>query len=47
MLDINSKYLSHVINKNKNQNFNVYINNLRINYIVEKFNTNSTNRSYK
>ena len=39
-LETNTKYLSEVINKYKGKNFNVYINELRINYIVSKLKTN-------
>ena len=34
--DTNTKYLSEVINRQKGKNFNSYINELRINYIIEK-----------
>ncbi len=47
MLDINSKYLSYIINKNKNQDFNTYINQLRINYIVNKLKTDTNYQNYK
>lgn len=32
--EINTKYLSEVINSNKGKNFNAYINELRINHIA-------------
>lgn len=35
-LNTNTKYLSEIINRQKNKNFNAYINELRINYITEK-----------
>lgn len=46
-LDTNTKYLSEVINKYKGKNFNVYINELRINYIVSKLKTNPMYLNYK
>jgi YesN/AraC family two-component response regulator len=36
-LNTNPKYLSFIINKHKGKNFNHYINELRINYILKKF----------
>ena len=45
--DTNPKYLSEVINKHKNSNFNTYINNLRIDYIVDKINKDPKYRKYK
>lgn len=33
-LDTNTKYLSEVINKYKGKNFNMYINELRVNHIA-------------
>jgi AraC-like DNA-binding protein len=36
-LNTNPKYLSYIINKHKGKNFNHYINELRINYILRKF----------
>lgn len=47
MLDTNIQYLSFVINKNKGKNFNSYINNLRIQYIVEKLKKDPQMRIYK
>ncbi|PZU85588.1 MAG: hypothetical protein DI529_09700 [Chryseobacterium sp.] len=46
-LNTNSKYLSEIIKKNKSQNFNNYINNLRINYIVHKLYNEPKYREYK
>lgn len=43
----NTSYLSEVINKNKNKNFNTYINELRINYIVKKLYNNPEYLNYK
>lgn len=46
-LDTNPKYLNHFIKTNYNTDYNTYINNLRINYIVEQLNTKPTYRKYK
>ena len=46
-LDTNTKYLSEIINKHYNVNFNGYINKLRINYIVNKLKTDSNFINYK
>ncbi len=45
--DTNTKYLSEVINRNKGKNFNSYINELRINYIIGKLRTDPTYFNYK
>lgn len=45
--DTNTKYLSEVINKHYDDNFNTYINRLRINYIIEKLKTDSNYLNYK
>ena len=45
--DTNTKYLSEVINTHKGKNFNSYINELRINYIIDKLNNNKTYLQYK
>lgn len=45
--DTNTKYLSEVINSHYNMNFNMYINRLRINYIVEKLKTDPNFMNYK
>ncbi len=45
-LDTNSSYLSKVINKTSNKNFANYINDLRIEYAIEKLNTDSKYRLY-
>lgn len=47
MIDTNSKYLTYVIRKNKNQDFSTYINQLRINYIVNKIQSDSNYQNYK
>ncbi|EJL75667.1 tetratricopeptide repeat protein [Chryseobacterium populi] len=46
-LNFNTKYLSSVIKKHKNFNFNQYINHLRINYIVDKLKNEPKFRKYK
>lgn len=46
-LETNPRYLSEVINKHKNTNFNTYINELRIDYIIKKLKEDSDYRKYK
>ncbi len=46
-LETNTKYLSETINTHKQKNFNAYINELRINYIVNKLKEKPVYRSYK
>lgn len=46
-LNVNTKYLSAVIRKHKNFNFNQYINHLRINYIVDQLKKEPQYRKYK
>lgn len=46
-LETNTKYLSEAINTHKQKNFNAYINELRINYIINKLKEKSIYRSYK
>ncbi|MGC4234722.1 MAG: helix-turn-helix domain-containing protein [Niabella sp.] len=46
-LNTNSKYLSYVIKKYKQKDFNNYINELRINYIMENLKNNPEWRQYK
>lgn len=46
-LNTNTTYLSEVINKHKEKNFNSYLNELRINYIIEKIHTDSNYANYK
>ena len=46
-LDTNPRYLSEIINKHKDVNFNTYINNLRIDYILNKLNEDEEYRKYK
>ncbi|MCG2420226.1 AraC family transcriptional regulator [Aequorivita sp. F47161] len=45
--ETNTKYLSEVVNFNKQKNFNAYINELRINYIIEKLKTDPAYLQYK
>ena len=47
LFETNTKYLSEVINKYKGKNVNLYINELRINYIVEKLKSDSKYLNYK
>ncbi|MDF2934574.1 MAG: transcriptional regulator [Chryseobacterium sp.] len=46
-LSTNTAYLSTVINTNKNKNFNQYINELRIDYIIYKLRNDPQYRKYK
>lgn len=46
-LNTNTKYLSEVINRHKQKNFNSYINELRINYITEKIKSDPNYLNYK
>lgn len=46
-IDVNPKYLSPVIRKNKGKDFNNYINELRVKYIIEKLRAGTDYRSYK
>ncbi|MDV3567990.1 AraC family transcriptional regulator [Elizabethkingia anophelis] len=46
-LNTNHKYLSQIINKYKDQNFNSYINHLRIKYIVDKLYNDPLYKEYK
>lgn len=45
--DTNTKYLSGVINEHYGDNFNTFINKLRINYIIEKLKTDPNYINYK
>lgn len=45
--EINTKYLSEVINKHYNDNYNTYINKLRVNYIIEKLKNDPNYLNYK
>ena len=46
-MNTNSKYLSEIINKHKGKNFNNYLNELRVNYIVDKLTQNPEYLQYK
>lgn len=46
-LNTNIKYLSDVINRHKGKNFNGYINELRVNYIINKLKTDPIYLNYK
>lgn len=46
-LDTNTRYLSEIVNKHKHKNFNAYINELRVNYIIEKLRTEPKFLNYK
>lgn len=46
-LNTNTKYLSEVINRHKQKNFNSYINELRINFITEKIKNEPNYLNYK
>lgn len=46
-LNTNTKYLSEVINRYKEKNFNAYINELRIAYIIRKIRTDPKYLKYK
>lgn len=45
--ETNTKYISEVINKHKGKNFNLYINEMRIEYIVNKLKTDPNYLNYK
>ena len=45
-LGTNSTYLSKIINTYKGSNFNIYINNLRLNYIIDLLRTDATYLQY-
>ncbi len=46
-IEANTKYLSYIIKKHKGKDFNEYINDLRINYIVQKITNDPVYRQYK
>lgn len=46
-IGVNTKYLSRVLNNTYGKDFNTYINELRINYIIEKLKTDSDYLLYK
>lgn len=45
--ETNTKYLSEVVNTHKQKNFNTYINELRINYIIDKLNNDPQYLQFK
>lgn len=45
--ETNTKYLSYIINTHRKKDFNNYINELRINYIIEKLKNDPQYRKYK
>lgn len=45
--ETNTKYLSEIINNHYNDNFNTFINRLRINYIIEKLKSDPNYINYK
>lgn len=47
MLQTNPRYLSYLIKKNKNKNFNEYIQELRVNYIIRMMNEDPQYLDYK
>ncbi|WMC07357.1 helix-turn-helix domain-containing protein [Elizabethkingia anophelis] len=47
LFNTNPKYLSQIIRENRSQNFNSYINQLRINYISNKLYNTTLYREYK
>jgi YesN/AraC family two-component response regulator len=46
-LNTNTKYLSIILNEYYNKDFNNYLNELRINYIIRKLKNNAQYRQYK
>jgi AraC-like DNA-binding protein len=46
-IETNTKYISYIIKKHKEKDFNEYINDLRINYIVQKLTDDPIYRQYK
>lgn len=46
-IETNTKYISYIIKKHKGKDFNEYINDLRINYIVQKLTDDPIYRQYK
>jgi AraC-like DNA-binding protein len=47
VLGTNTKYLTFILNKYYQKDFSTYINELRIDYIIQKIETNKEYRSYK
>ncbi|CAM3547965.1 helix-turn-helix domain-containing protein [Flavobacterium chungbukense] len=46
-LNVNHRYLSYVINKHKSKDFAAYINELRINYSIDRLKNDDSNLKYK
>lgn len=46
-IETNTKYLSYIIKKHKEKDFNKYINDLRIDYIIRKISEDPAYRQYK
>lgn len=46
-LDTNAKYLNQYLKTNREKDYNTYINDLRINYIVQRISNNQKYRKYK
>src|SRR5690554_2170976 len=46
-LNTNSKYLNYILKKDRNKDFNTYINDLRIEYIISKLKTDPDFLNYK
>lgn len=46
-IETNTKYLSYIIKKHRGKDFNEYINDLRITYIIKKITDNPVYRQYK
>ena len=47
LLNTNAKYLSHYLKNTKNKDYNTYINDLRIQYLVQKLDTQEEYLNYK
>lgn len=46
LINTNTKYLSRIINHYQQKNFNAYINDLRIEYLIDRLNTDKNFRKY-
>ncbi|WP_046759333.1 AraC family transcriptional regulator [Kordia jejudonensis] len=46
LINTNTKYLSKIINHYQQKNFNTYINDLRIEYLIDRLNTDKNFRKY-
>lgn len=47
LFNTNTTYLSHIVNKHKNKNFNAFLTELRLKYIIDKLQNEPEYRSYK